>query len=222
MEYVLSTRPNDFLKEVKGVIHVGANTGQERNIYRRFGLNVIWIEPLPGIFKMLTKNLEDFNEQLAYRYLVTDQDDKEYVFHITDNSGESSSIYELGSMSMDIWPTVRHHHDKTFNSITLPSLIKKENIDIDCYNALILDTQGSELLVLKGAESILSKFKYIQSEAADFELYIGCCQVKDLNAYLSLHKFQTMYNFAFARHKDGGLCMDILYKNMAYCRKRSY
>ena len=36
-----------FLKEVSGVVHVGANTGQERGIYDKLSLDVIWIEPIP-------------------------------------------------------------------------------------------------------------------------------------------------------------------------------
>jgi hypothetical protein len=40
------TKQSRFLRDVTGVIHVGANTGQERFLYRLFGLNVIWIEPI--------------------------------------------------------------------------------------------------------------------------------------------------------------------------------
>ena len=40
--------PEDaFLRKVSGVIHVGANLGQERAHYARFRLDVVWIEPIP-------------------------------------------------------------------------------------------------------------------------------------------------------------------------------
>ena len=32
-----------FLKSVSGVIHVGANTGQERDLYAKYHLDVVWI-----------------------------------------------------------------------------------------------------------------------------------------------------------------------------------
>ena len=44
------------------------------------------------------------------------------------------------------------------------------------YDALVLDTQGSELLVLKGAAGLLPNIKYVQAEVADFESYSGACR----------------------------------------------
>ena len=41
------------------------------------------------------------------------------------------------------------------------------------WDALVMDTQEPELLILKGAEPMLSQFKYIKTEAADFESYVG-------------------------------------------------
>ncbi|MEO7045172.1 MAG: hypothetical protein ABI091_07660, partial [Ferruginibacter sp.] len=33
--------PDKLLKKVKGVIHVGANTGQEMQLYAKYGLSVV-------------------------------------------------------------------------------------------------------------------------------------------------------------------------------------
>ena len=46
---------NSFLNNVSGVIHVGANSGQERYEYNLYSLDVIWIEPIPKIFNKLKK-----------------------------------------------------------------------------------------------------------------------------------------------------------------------
>jgi hypothetical protein len=40
-----------FLKDCSGVIHVGANSGQERHLYAQHRLPVIWIEPLDAPFQ---------------------------------------------------------------------------------------------------------------------------------------------------------------------------
>jgi len=45
--------PDVFLDRVKGVIHVGANTGQERLIYESRQLNVFWVEPIPNVYEIL-------------------------------------------------------------------------------------------------------------------------------------------------------------------------
>src|SRR5215472_4628952 len=46
---MLKRNPDSFLRGVSGVIHVGANTGQERELYEKFGLHVVWIEPIPEV-----------------------------------------------------------------------------------------------------------------------------------------------------------------------------
>lgn len=49
-----------FLRKVRGIIHVGANEGQEWDLYAIFGLNVIWIEPIPEVFRTLKRNISAF------------------------------------------------------------------------------------------------------------------------------------------------------------------
>jgi len=185
---VLRRDPEEFLRKVSGIIHVGANTGQERDLYEKYGLRVIWIEPIPEVFNTLKANIRDYPNQQAFRYLVTDQEDVAYEFHISNKNGVSSSILDL-KLHKDIWPHVTFEKTITLQSVTLASLLKKEQIDISKYDTLIIDTQGSELLILWGAIPILRKFKYIKTEVADFESYVGCCLLSDLNSFLVGHAF---------------------------------
>ena len=57
---------------------------------------------------------------------------------------------------------------------------------------LIMDTQGSELLVLKGAIPVFQNFTYIKTEVPDFESYKGCCQLKDLQTFLKQYDFTEL------------------------------
>ena len=151
---MLKRDPDRFLREVSGVIHVCANTGQERKFYSEYGLRVIWIEPIPEVFEKLKENVADFSQQRALKCLVTDQDNVAYQFHIANNEGHSSSILDL-NLHKDIWPQVAYEKTITLRSKTLPSLLEEEHVDYSEYDSLIMDTQGSELLVLKGAVSII-------------------------------------------------------------------
>ena len=54
-----------FLKNVSGVIHVGANEGQEREDYAARNLRVLWIEPIPSVFARLTLNIAKYDRQEA-------------------------------------------------------------------------------------------------------------------------------------------------------------
>src|SRR5689334_3816241 len=144
--------PNRFLRSVHGVIHVGANAGQERALYERQGLDVLWIEPIPEVFAALRANIAAFPRQRALQALVTDRDDHDYEFHVANNAGESSSILEL-KQHKDVWPKVAFTASIKLRSVTLPTLLAREGVDITRYDALVMDTQGSELLVLQGAQS---------------------------------------------------------------------
>jgi len=163
-------QPKHFLSNVNGVIHVGANLGQEKELYRHHNLDVIWIEPIPQVFSELKKNIEDFPKQQAYQHLITDVSGKEYQFNIANNHGASSSILDF-KHHKDIWPDVKFEKQIKLTSITLSQFIAQQQIDLSRYDTLIMDTQGSELLVLKGAGNLLTKFKFIKTEAADFEAY---------------------------------------------------
>lgn len=50
-------QPDLFLDCVSGVIHIGANTGQERDLYRSKNLQVLWVEPIPAVHGVLESNL---------------------------------------------------------------------------------------------------------------------------------------------------------------------
>lgn len=211
---LLKRDPDSFLQEISGVIHVGANTGQEKDLYEGYGLRVVWIEPIPEVFETLKGNLEGFHRQRALKYLVTDQDGAEYQFHISNNNGLSSSILDL-KQHKDIWPTVEYTTTIALKSVTLASLLQREGIEPTEYDALIMDTQGSELLVLKGAEPILHNFKYIKTEVPDFESYAGCCQLTDIDSFLTRHGYKEFSRNKFAKRTEGGSYYDIVYQRMS-------
>lgn len=211
---ILERNPDSFLRGVSGVIHVGANTGQERELYEKFGLHVVWIEPIPEVFETLKENLRGFPNQRAIQCLITDRDDEEYQFHIANNNGESSSILDL-KQHKDIWPTVTYTTAILLRSTTLASLLRIERIDPSDYQALIIDTQGSELLVLRGGVPLLDNFKYVKTEVADFESYAGCCQLADINSFMTQHGYREFSRYKFARRPGGGSYFDIVYRRKA-------
>jgi FkbM family methyltransferase len=207
----LKTDPNKFLWKVSGVIHVGANIGQERDLYAKYGLHVVWIEPIPDIFERLKANLTDYPTQRALECLVTDKNGMEYQFHIANNDGASSSILYL-NRHKDIWPHVNYVRTVKLRSKTLTTLLAGENIDLRGYDALIMDTQGSELLVLKGAVPIIQNFTYIKAEVPDFESYIGCCQLSDIERFLKHHGYKEFSRYKFAERPNVGNYYDIVYR----------
>lgn len=202
--------PDFFLKKVNGVVHVGANTGQEREIYDRHGLNVAWIEPIPAVFEKLEQNIASYPKQRAFRYLLADQDNWNVEFKVASNDGASSSILEIGA-HQEIWPEVHFTDVIQMQAMTFGSFVVREGINMSDYQALVMDTQGTELLVLKGAGDLVRKFDFIKTEAADFESYLGCCQVRDLDEFLANHGFVKIRCTKFADYPKGGGYYDLVY-----------
>lgn len=207
----LKKDPDAFLQDISGLIHVGANTGQERDQYEQHGLQVIWVEPIPEVFATLVDNVAPFPKQRAIEALVTDTEGKEYEFNVASNNGASSSILDF-KLHKDIWPQVTYERKIKLLSKTLPSLVTDQDIDLGVHNALVMDTQGSELLVLQGAIPVLHHFRYIKSEVPDFESYAGCCQLKDISEFMTRHGYHEVSRHRVAKRSQGGRYYDVVYK----------
>lgn len=204
---------SSFLRKVSGVIHVGANEGQERFEYERHGLNIIWFEPIPEVFDKLISNISSFPKQKAFNFLLSSDDFQEYEFKVSNFDGGSSSIFDLAGHS-EIWPSIHYIQTIKIKSRSLSSVILEQGIAMKDYQALVMDAQGAELLVLRGAEKILNCFRYIKLEASDFELYAGGCLLEDLTNYLNQHGFSIERQIKFAEQAGKGNCYNVLYRNM--------
>ena len=172
---------------------------------------MLWVEPIPDVFARLQANIAPYPRQRALQYLLTDCDDRVYTFHVASNDGASSSILPM-AQHRDVWPDVRFVETLELTGHTLATMVMRERIDLGRYQALVMDTQGSELLVLLGAGELVRQFRYVKTEAADFEAYAGCCQVADLVQYLAGFGFKEAARVPFAEHAAAGHYYDVLFE----------
>ncbi len=87
------------------------------------------------------------------------------------------------------------------------------------YDTLVLDTQGSELLVLKGAAALLPYFKYIKVEAADFDAYAGCCRLSELDDFARARGFRRMLTQRIAHKTAVGTYYELVYRRDGVVRR---
>ena len=199
-----------FLPHVTGLVHVGANRADERDLYAGLGLHVLWVEALPEVFVDLQRHIATTPRQIALQALVTDRDGQEHTFNVSSNAGLSSSIFTFGDHSK-LWSDIEMVRTVQLTSTRLDTLLQRHAIDVGAYQALLLDTQGSELLVLQGAGDLLERFEFIQAEAADFNAYQGACQLRDLDAFLRTQGFRRVLKVPMAGRAEIGHYYDVLY-----------
>lgn len=202
VRHTVSPRPEfSFLPWTRGLIHIGANTGQERDIYGLYRIPVLWIEPIPDVFVRLSENIKPYPEQQALQALLADKDGSTVEFFLADNDGMSSSMLPP-HLHKSVSPI---KFDKTIalTTTTFETLVREKHIDLNLYNALVLDTQGSELLILRGAMDSLQKIDVVKAEINDFESYVGCPKLADFAAFMESVGFEEMSRVRIFEHELG-------------------
>ena len=91
----------------------------------------------------------------------------------------------------NLWPDRNFKMLKklSLDMITLDYLLEELNISAIDYNHWILDVQGAELLVLKGAKKSLMNCNSIQVEVSKVEFYEGGVLWNDLLIFLKEYSF---------------------------------
>lgn len=173
-----------FLLQSGSVLHIGANVGQDRYFYDELHLRVLWIEGDPETCRILSKNLTEFPLQSWQCVLLGDKNLDEIDFYITNNNGMSSSIYKLKPNQI--------FADLEITGSKLLPIKRLEDILInnsEVYPYWVLDVQGAELQVLKGAGSYLKSCKYLELEISTWEVYLGQPLFEEIEEWLKSQGF---------------------------------
>lgn len=199
-----------FLSNIQSLVHVGANDGQERDIYAALGLRVLWIEALPAVYDQLARNLEGYEDNEAVCALPLDVAGQVTRFNVASNGGASSSILDFGLHS-EVWPWVKFESQIQLTSTTLDT-IAPPRAPAGGWDAMVMDVQGAELKVLKGAEETLKSVRYVRVEAADFQAYQGQPSVEDIVLFLQRRGFTLARKNPVAEHLEGGRYWELLFE----------
>lgn len=174
----------------RGVLHLGANTGQEASEYARLGIKtVIWVEALPDIYERLLLHLKSFPGQSALQACLSDRDGEEVSFNVASNDAQSSSFLEFGTHAKE-HPTVKFIRKVPLVTSRIDTVLTQRGIELEGSEWMLnADLQGAELLAMRGLGRFWSHFRYAYIEVNEKELYVGCPLVQDINEYLGTHGF---------------------------------
>ena len=198
-----NSKPNlqllSALHESNGIFHMGAHRGSEAPVYDWLHKKTLWIEANPKIFIDLQNNITTFVNQKAYNILLYESDDKEFSFKISSNDGASSSIYNFGTESLK--DNLKMVGSIKLKSKKIDTFFLQESIQAKDYDFWVMNIQGAELPVLKGAVESLKTCKFIYVEVSKGNFYEEGTQWNELKNFLINNGFNNLWE-PFNDHTD--------------------
>jgi FkbM family methyltransferase len=170
----------DMKNNIKGVILIGANLGQEYEGWIAGGReDFIFFEPVKFTFNRLSKIMFGKPRIKLFNIALGNYEGNAVMYIETVHEGKSCSILKP-LLHLEQYPDIE------FTGEEIVSVNKLDNINYDrtLYDHLHIDTQGYELEVLKGAKESLKFIKTIQIEVYRKELYKGCPMFEEIMNYL--------------------------------------
>jgi len=183
-------------ESTKGVLHIGGHRAQEAKTYAKAKARVLWFEALENVYLDMKKTLKDFPEQEAIHALLGDEE-KTVEFHIASNDGMSSSIYpfaENNGFDLSMTASVQLKMKRLDSLLSLEQAGK--------YPHWVVDVQGAELSVLRGAGRLLNSCQSIDIEVSTFEVYEGGVNFVQLDLFLRIEGFIPLWQPMGRTHEN--------------------
>lgn len=176
--------------DIKGVLHLGASTGQERNAYDTYCKGwVIWVEAIPKVYLDLQQNIKSYPQQTAYNACLSNVDGSDVIFNVSNNESQSSSILELGVHAL-IHPEVHYVEQIAMKTQRVDTLLK--DVDVSTINFLNVDLQGAEHLAIEGMGDLIKNIDYALLEVNMKETYKGCMLIEELDYFMLQRGFERV------------------------------
>ena len=176
--------------DIKGVLHLGASTGQERNAYDTYCKGcVIWVEAIPKVYLDLQQNIKSYPQQTAYNACLSNVDGSDVIFNVSNNESQSSSILELGVHAL-IHPEVHYVEQIAMKTQRVDTLLK--DVDVSTINFLNVDLQGAEHLAIEGMGELIKNIDYALLEVNKKETYKGCMLIEELDYFMLQRGFERV------------------------------
>ena len=172
--------------KISGVLHIGAHHGEENKFYRDLGLkNRIYFEPGSKNFVTLKKHIAGYHPKYQ---IALGNENKDVMLNLdADNNGMSNSILKP-KLHLTKYPNIHFNNSEIVKMRRLDDL----ELDLTIFNLIVIDVQGYELEVFKGAAKTLGQIDYIVSEINKEELYEGGTTIGQLLEFLTPYGFKLV------------------------------
>lgn len=184
-----------------GVIAVGAHFGEEHPDYVAAGIKrFVYIEPCAAAFNVLKNKFAAHHHIQLFNCACGEVECEQVMYTGSQNEGQSNSLLKMDK------------HLQIHPGITLPNteLVTVKRLDSlglahKGYQLLVMDCQGFEGRVLKGASETLKQINFIYTEVNKDFVYENCTLVGELDELLN--EFDRVETGQWV----GGMWTDALY-----------
>ncbi|MBA3830075.1 MAG: FkbM family methyltransferase [Taibaiella sp.] len=164
-----------YRMNITGIIHCGGHTGEEDPDYLRHNISKRhYFEPAIEAYNTLVLNTPTANH---YNVALGSREGVGQMYIETFNNGQSNSLLKPGT-HLKSYPLI------TFDEIREVPIMTLDSFNITGCNFINLDTQGTELDILKGATNTLLGIDYVYTEVNTADVYEGCGRVDDIDNFL--------------------------------------
>jgi FkbM family methyltransferase len=171
-----------------GIIHVGANDAGEARFYDAYGnVPVAFLEPVPAVYDRAVAATKRYPNQRVFHACCSNVDGKPVTFNVSSNRGMSSSMFPLGRHGK-IVPGVTYVENFEIETSRAETILK-QHYRLDDFNLAVIDTQGADLMVLKGLGDFLEYLDAVYVEVSDTPLYEGGATFDEIYRYLDKRGF---------------------------------
>lgn len=179
--------------DIKGIIHVGAHHGEEYDDYKQAGVNdIVLVECSKPALEVLTRRFAGNKDVTIYGWAFGEQNKTGVPLYVeTANSGQSNSLLEP-LKHLEDFPSIVFTGQELVNIRMMDDFPRLRK---GTHNFLNIDTQGSELDVIKGGIQTLGHIDYVYTEINRAEMYKDCAMINEMDDFLSDYGFQRVETF---------------------------
>jgi len=177
------------------------------------GRPIYCIEPNPRMWPTLDKVATTY-KAIRVKKIALGRKKSSAVLHVTANN-VSSSLNEINFKEVERTPKTFQASFKEQDEARVEvSTLDDEFTDTPSVLLIKLDTQGTELDILKGGARILEKTRFVLTEMDNHQLYKNTCQYYEVDDFLRNRSFKLVDIIVSYRGDEGMAEFDALYENM--------